>query len=79
MIQVQKFRYAHPEISLLKSFLLVIKAGGEVPDEENDPEALKLQVCCLCAPSNSSRTQQGSPSLSLEESNMVTVRHSVDT
>jgi hypothetical protein len=43
--KVQKLRYICPELSWLKSFLLVIKAGGEVPDEQQDPHALELSCC----------------------------------
>ena len=45
--KVNSFRYTFTEFSWLRSFILVIKAGGEVPDFHNeDPNDLK--VCCCC-------------------------------
>jgi hypothetical protein len=43
-IQTMQLRLHYPEISWIRCFLLVIKAGGEVPDEETDANALSL--CC---------------------------------
>mmetsp|Transcript_14567 Transcript_14567/g.22049 ORF Transcript_14567/g.22049 Transcript_14567/m.22049 type:complete len:556 (-) Transcript_14567:178-1845(-) len=44
--KIKKFRMNKPEYSWLRSFLLVVKAGGEVPDEELDEYA--LDVCLKC-------------------------------
>mmetsp|Transcript_19634 Transcript_19634/g.24766 ORF Transcript_19634/g.24766 Transcript_19634/m.24766 type:complete len:403 (-) Transcript_19634:191-1399(-) len=46
--KVKMFRMTHPYYSWLQSFLLVVKAGGEVPNSDEDPHALR--VCCCCHP-----------------------------
>jgi hypothetical protein len=43
--KVQRLRCSYPEISWIRSFLLVVKAGGEVPDVANDPHALRISCC----------------------------------
>lgn len=48
--KVQRFRSANPEFSWLYSFLLVVKAGGEIPDIDVDINALSLKCrCCTSA------------------------------
>jgi hypothetical protein len=42
--KVVRFRHAYPEISRLRSLLLVIKAGGEVPELAVNP--YDLSFCC---------------------------------
>ena len=44
--KVQKFREANLEISWIRSFLLVIKAGGDVPTPSDDPNSLRICTCC---------------------------------
>jgi len=44
--KVQKFQFQYPHISWIRSFCLVVKAGGEVPDESADSHALSLRCCC---------------------------------
>ena len=46
--KVKTFRNTFTELSWLRSFILVVKAGGEVPDFHNDPSA--MNVCCCCYP-----------------------------
>lgn len=58
--KVKKFRYSYTDYSWIRSLLLVIKAGGEVPDVQKDPDALILFTnkcltncmdwicCCFC-------------------------------
>ncbi len=53
--KVKMFRLTHPHFSWVRSFLLVVKAGGEVPVVEEDPHALR--VCCCCHPNQRSERE----------------------
>jgi len=43
--KVDQLRISHTNLSWLRAFLLVIKAGNEVPETRNNPDALNL--CCF--------------------------------
>ncbi len=44
--KIQKFRMSNPNFSWIKSFFLVLKAGGEVPDIQSNEFATSF--CCRC-------------------------------